>query len=181
MTEPIKWDFPSKLYCRECYIFTLKGYIFPGKHICYCEKCYENENDKKTKEKLVKFENKEVIIDSSLIRNVFENGMCLQSNPCQHTCYIEIKNFTSDKEAVEYYKKIDDGTIDFKFNYSTQISCKSNGIEICRLKLISGKIDKYHFEEYLKKVPKILPGEEYYISPGIKVKVNENYKDPRKI
>lgn len=176
--DPINWIelLPEKIYCRKCRKFFLEGYNIPGKKIYYCIDCF----DKKNKDKYVYFKNEEIIIDSKFINSVYEDGMCLQSIPCQHSCYINLFNFENDEEFIKYYEKMKGNTMNFKNKYSTQFNIGIiNGIQITKLKLINGNSSDYHFEKYFNKIPKIIPKEIIYISHGISIRVNEHFVDPR--
>lgn len=150
----------------------LEGYTIPGQNLDYCAWCRE-ALPKDVQDKCVPFKNEPLELDSRDIADVMAAGMCLQSNPCQHTGVIELKGEEEEEPGPKEWNNI---------RGLVQITASMSGLAICRFALIAeqpvDQIDS-HVTRYLDRVGPITPGEVYTIRTGITVRVHDGFVDPR--
>lgn len=170
--KPIEWEITPEIKCHKCKKSMIEGYSIPDKHRYYCMGCHET----KPNPNHFYFKNEPQIIDSMYISNVFSDGLCLQSYPCQHPdIVVELKSFLNDDDMFDYYDQNDEVNVD-RFQID---NLYMGGPGVYKLQLLCG-IDDPHFNEYSDWVPKIMPNETYEIRPGLIFRVNESFVDPRK-
>ena len=188
--EPINWRglIPPDIHCDgKCGRAISKGYSIPGRNLDFCEQCYLEQSEN-VRSRCVAFENTPCQIDSRFIAHAYAAGMCLQSYPCQHAGILELKGFLDEKDEVAWYdkQKVKDESQPLKRLHMIertdyQFQCRLNGLEICKLGLLTGDLSKidHHVLDYLGRVGPINPGDIIPIRNGITVKVHESFVDPR--